>query len=224
MIKLAKTGTILLLLLGAVALWSQEKSTDVKQIADKVDQHYNTLKSMRAQFTETYSGAGMSRSESGVISLKKPGKMHWEYTEPRRKLFISDGKTAWFYVPGEQQARRAPVNKIDDIRSPLRFLLGKTKLQKEFNNLAVAQDIKPVTAGDIVLKGSPKGMEDRLSSVVLEVSPQGRIDRIRMEEVDGAVTEFRFTNEVENQSVSDSLFKFAPPPGVELVEATELGN
>ncbi len=224
MIKLAKAGTILLLLLGAVALVAEDKPGDVKQIAEKVDQHYNALKSMRAQFTETYSGAGMSRSESGMISLKKPGKMHWEYTDPRKKLFISDGKTAWFYVPGEQQARRAPVSKIDDIRSPLRFLLGKTKLQKEFNNLVVAQDAKPVTAGDIVLKGSPKGMEDRLSVVVLEVSPQGRIDGIRMEEVDGAVTEFRFTNEVENQVVSDSLFKFAPPPGVELVEATELGN
>ena len=224
MIKLAKTALVLLLLLGAVAAWADDKSGDVKQISEKVDQHYNTLKSMRAQFIETYDGAGMSRSESGVISLKKPGKMHWEYTEPRKKLFISDGKTAWFYVPGEQQARRAPVSKIDDIRSPLRFLLGKTKLQKEFNNLVVAPDAKPVNAGDIILKGSPKGMEDRLSAVVLEVSPQGRIDRIRMEEVDGAVTEFRFTNEVENQPVSDSLFKFTPPPGVELVEATELGN
>jgi len=206
------------------ALLAQEKSADIKQIAEKVDQHYNALKSMRAQFTESYSGAGMSRNESGVISLKKPGKMHWEYTEPRKKLFISDGKTAWFYVPGEQQARRAPVSKIDDIRSPLRFLLGKTKLQKEFNDLSLAKDLKPINPGDIVLKGSPKGMEDRLSSVVLEVSPQGRIDRIRMEEVDGAVTDFRFSNEVENQPVTDSLFKFAPPPGVELVEATELGN
>ena len=221
--KLSKAGFVVLLLLCRFAL-AQEKPNNVKQIAERVDHHYNQLKSMRAQFTESYSGAGMSRNESGVISLKKPGKMHWEYTEPRKKLFISDGKTAWFYVPGEQQARRAPVSKIDDIRSPLRFLLGKTKLQKEFNDLALAEGIKPINTGDIILKGSPKGMEDRLSSVVLEVSPQGRIDRIRMEEVDGAVTEFRFSNEVENQPVNDSLFKFAPPPGVELVEASELGN
>ena len=221
---LSKAGSVALLLMCSFALLAQEKSADVKQIAERVDQHYNALKSMRAQFTESYSGAGMSRNESGVISLKKPGKMHWEYTEPRKKLFISDGKTAWFYVPGEQQARRAPVSKIDDIRSPLRFLLGKTKLQKEFNDLSLAKDLTPINTGDIVLKGSPKGMEDRLSSVVLEVSPQGRIDRIRMEEVDGAVTDFRFSNEVENHPVTDSLFKFAPPPGVELVEATELGN
>jgi outer membrane lipoprotein carrier protein len=219
-----KIAIAVMLSLCSVIVLAEEQSSDLKKIAEKVDQHYNALQSMRAEFTETYNGAGMSRSESGTIWLRKPGKMHWEYTQPRKKLFISDGKTAWFYVPGEQQARRAPVSKIDDLRSPLRFLLGKTKLHKEFDHLAVAAEQKPLTPGDIVLKGSPKGMEDRLSQVVLEVSPQGRIDRISMQEVDGAVTEFRFSNEVENMTVDDSLFRFTPPPGVELVEATELGN
>lgn len=225
MTTLRKTITIFLLLFASSSLlFGQDHRDDLKKLAQKIDQRYNALKSMKAQFTETYNGAGMSRTESGTIWLKKPGKMHWEYTEPRKKLFISDGKTAWFYVPGEQQARRAPVSRLDDIRSPLRFLLGKTKLLKEFDELGFAPNIKPVIAGDLVLRGSPKGMEDRLSLVVLEVSSAGRIDRIMMEEVDGAVTEFRFTNEVENQPIADSLFKFSPPAGVEMVEATELGN
>jgi outer membrane lipoprotein carrier protein len=116
------------------------------------------------------------------------------------------------------------VSKIDDIRSPLRFLLGKTKLMKEFHELGFAPNIKPVSPGDLVLRGAPKGMEDRISLVVLEVSPEGRIDRIMIEEVDGATTDFRFSEEVENLQVSDNLFKFQPPAGVEVVDATELGN
>jgi outer membrane lipoprotein carrier protein len=150
--------------------------------------------------------------------------MRWEYVEPRKKLFISDGKTAWFYVPGEQQARRAPVSKIDDIRSPLRFLLGKTKLMKEFHDLAFAESVKPGNPGDMVIRGLPKGMEDRVSSVLLEVNPEGRIDRILIEEIDGATTDFRFSNEIENLQVADSVFKFQAPAGVEVVEATELGD
>ena len=74
------------------------------------------------------------------------------------------------------------------------------------------------------MRGSPKGMEDRISLVILEVSPEGRIDRIMLEEIDGALTEFRFTNEVENLQVDDNLFKFEPPPGVEIVTAQELGD
>jgi outer membrane lipoprotein carrier protein len=221
-----RRGVLLIIVFVASAcslLLAQEKANSLPELAAKVDKHYNSLKSMKTQFVETYNGAGMSRTESGTLLLKHPGKMRWEYTEPRRKLFVSDGKTAWFYVPGEQQARKAPISKLDDIRSPLRFLLGKTKLVKEFNELGFAPNIKPQTPGDLVMRGSPKGMEDRVSLIVLEVSPEGRIDRILIEEVDGAMTEFRFTAEVENQPVADELFKFKPPAGVEIVEATELG-
>ncbi len=219
-----KTFVLILLVAGSVSLLAQDRREELTKLASKVDQHYNSLKSMRSQFTETYNGQGTTRTESGTLWLKQPGKMRWEYTEPRKKLFVSDGKTAWFYVPGEQQARKAPVSKIDDIRSPLRFLLGKTKLLKEFNDLGFASNIKPVTPGNIVMRGSPKGMEDRLSEVVLEVSPEGRIDRITLEEIDGARTEFRFTDEVKNLQVADNLFKFQPPAGVEIVEAQELGD
>jgi outer membrane lipoprotein carrier protein len=213
-----------LLLFGVVSLLQAEDRDQLTKLAERVDQHYNHMKSMRSQFTESYNGAGTSRTESGTLWLKQPGKMRWEYKEPRQKLFISNGKTAWFYVPGEQQARKAPVSKIDDIRSPLRFLLGKTKLMKEFHELGFAPHTKPLTPGDLVMRGSPKGMEDRVSLVILEVSPEGRIDRIMLEEIDGAMTEFRFTNEVEDLRVADNLFQFQPPRGVEIVDAEELGN
>src|SRR5437764_2251234 len=83
--------------------------TSVHSIAEAVDRHYNHLRTLQSQFTEIYRGAGISREESGVLWLKRPGKMRWEYEQPRQKLFISDGKEAWFYVPGEQQARRTSM-------------------------------------------------------------------------------------------------------------------
>ncbi len=214
----------MILVLFPLTLLGQSRQDDLTQLTDKLDKHYNHLQSMRSHFTEEYHGAGMSRSESGMLYLKKPGKMRWDYDQPRKKLFLSDGKTAWFYVPGEQQARKAPVSKLDDIRSPLRFLLGKTKLRKEFNELGIAPNIKPQVAGDVVLRGSPKGMEDRVSLVILEVTPEGRIDRIEIEEVDGALTDFLFTDAAENVPVADSLFRFTAPAGVEVVEGTDLGN
>ena len=215
---------LFLLLLLALSSVSQAEQQTLEQLADKVDKHYNNLQSMRSHFVEEYHGAGMTRTESGTLYLKKPGKMRWEYDQPRPKLFVSDGKTAWFYVPGEQQARKAPVSKLDDIRSPLRFLLGKTKLRKEFDELGIASNIKPTAPGDIVLRGSPKGMEERIARVVLEVSPEGQIHRIEIEEVDGAVTDFRFSDTAENVAVAHKLFHFIPPSGVEVVEGTDLGN
>lgn len=194
---------------------------DVHALASKVDQHYDHMRSLEAQFTETYTGAGMSRTESGTLLLKKPGRMRWDYDQPRPKLFLSDGQTAWFYVPGERQARRTPVKQLDDLRSPLRYLLGKTKLEKELDGLSFAPDQKPVVAGDLVLRGVPKGMRDRVEQTLLEISPDGLIVRIVVQELDGSMTEFRFLRQTENVEIPDAQFHFVPPPGVEVVAGTE---
>jgi outer membrane lipoprotein carrier protein len=196
--------------------------TDVHALADKVDQRYDHLHTLEAGFTETYTGAGMSRTESGTLLLKKPGQMRWNYVQPRPKLFVTDGHTAWFYVPGERQARRTPVKQLDDLRSPLRYLLGKTKLEKELDGLSVAPDQKPMNSGDVVLRGVPKGMHDRVEETLLEIAPDGLIERIVVEELDGSVTEFRFHQQKENVQVGDQQFRFVPPEGVEVVAGTEL--
>lgn len=198
--------------------------TDVHTVADKVDQRYNHLHTLEAQFSETYSGAGMTRTESGTLTLKKPGRMRWDYDQPRPKMFLTDGTTAWFYVPGERQVRRAPVKQLDDLRSPLRYLLGKTKLEKEFVSLAIATDAKPSNAGDIVLRGVPKGMQERVAQTLVEVTPDGLIIRIVVEELDGSITEFRFLQQKENVQLPDQHFRFTPPPGVEVVQGAELTN
>lgn len=205
---------IVLLLVAPLAA----SPVDVHEIAQKVDERYNHLRSMQAQFTEIYRGAGIERTESGTLWLKKPGKMRWQYRSPREKLFLSDGKDAWFYVPGDRQVRKGPVKNLDDLRSPLAFLLGKTRLEKELQGLSLAPDVSPLRAGDLVLRGVPKVMANRVSQVLLEITPDSTISRILIEEVDGSTTEYQFSDQEENIAVNDQRFHFSPPPGVEVIE------
>lgn len=198
-------------------------SADLKSIATAVDNHYNHLRSLEAQFTESYQGSGMTRNESGILWLKKPGKMRWEYRSPREKLFVSDGKDAWFYVPDDRQARKSPARKLEDARSPLAFLLGKTRLEKELRGLSLAPDIEPLQSGDVMLRGVPSALADQWSEVVLEITPQNQIVRIVLQGVDGSSTEYRFTAQKENVANDDSRFNFKPPAGTEVVEG-ELGQ
>ena len=216
------------LLLVAIPLSAARATEDVHSIAAAVDEHYNHLRSLQAEFTEVYRGSGIDRTESGTLwlakgGLKKPGKMRWEYRSPREKLFVSDGKDAWFYIPGDRQARRTEARKLDDIRSPLAFLLGKSKLEKELQGLSLAPDVAPLAAGDVVLRGVPQALSDRVSEILLEVTPEHRITRIVMNEVDGSVTEYRFSDQKEDEAIPDGRFKFSPPPGTETVES-ELGH
>jgi len=210
-----------LLLFVFSGLTAAAADQNVQQIADRVDHRYNHLKTMTANFQENYNGAGLTRNESGELWLEKPGKMRWQYEKPTSKLFIVDGKTAFFYVPSEHQARRMPAKKLDDFRSPIRFLLGHTKLQSEFDKLELASD-PPKQAGDAVVQGVPKGMEDRVQRVLLEITPADEISRIRVEELDGSSTEFQFSNMQENVAVKPELFHFTPPPGVEIVEGQDV--
>jgi len=191
---------------------------DLQALAKAVDERYNRLRSLQAEFTEIYRGAGVDRTESGTLWLKKPGKMRWEYRSPRDKLFLSDGKDAWFYLPGDKQARKMAVRKLEDLRSPLGFLLGKTRLEKELQGLGFAPDETPLTKGDVVLRGVPKTMADRVNQVLLEITPDHRISRIQIEEADGSTTEYRFPEQKENVEIGDGRFHFTPPPGVETIE------
>lgn len=205
---------------AALLIFSSSASAQngVHDIADAVDHHYNDLRTLEAQFTESYRGGGVSREESGTVWLKRPGKMRWEYRKPQEKLFVSNGKEAWFYVPGERQARRTPAKKLDDMRSPLAYLLGKTKLEKEFSGLSLAPDAKPAESGDVMVRGVPKFM-DQVEEVLLEITPAHAINRIVVQSADGSMTEYRLADEKENGTITDGKFQFSPPAGVEVMEA-----
>jgi outer membrane lipoprotein carrier protein len=184
-------------------------------LAQRVDRHYNQLHSLKSQFTETYEGLGRSRSESGTLLLQKPGRMRWDYSIPAGKLFLLDGKYAWFYTKGDPQVQRIEAKKLDDLRSPLRFLLGHTQLEKEIDHLAVSSGPN----GTLTLTGVPHNQEKRIQRLTLTVTPAGVITGIEIVETDGATTRFTFTGEQPNISIPPSIFRFTVPPGVPVVDA-----
>ncbi len=184
----------------------------VHAIAARVDAHYNHLRSLRVQFTETYQGMGMTRTESGTLLLAKPGRMKWSYTQPAGKIFVIDGKYGYSYTPGDAQAERYPAKQLEDFRSPLRFLLGHAQIEKELTGLTMTPD-----GADYRLQGVPKGMERRISEVDLAVTAGGTIKAIKWKEVDGATTEFRLADEQPNPPMPPDTFSFQPPLGVVVV-------
>ena len=184
-----------------------------QQLAQRVDKYYNGLHSLRTAFTESFHGMGIDREESGTLLLRKPGKMHWSYTNPAGKIFLLDGKYAWFYSPGDAQVERVSASQLDDLRSPLRFLLGHTQLQKELEGLTLSE-----TADGLQLSGVPKGMEKRVEKIVLGVSPDGVIHSMSITEIDGAQTAFTFKDSQANAPAPDSDFVFHPPAGIPVVD------
>jgi outer membrane lipoprotein carrier protein len=210
-----RSGLIAVATLLTTILCAQQRPLSAHDLAQKVDTHYNQLHSLKAGFTESYEGMGIRRTESGMLLLLKPGRMKWEYSEPAGKLFLLDGTFAWFYSRGDSQVQRISAKELDDLRSPLRFLLGHTQLERELSNLTLA----PVAGGRFTLTGQPKGQEKRVARLTLTVTSDGTITGIEIEEPDGALTRFAFTGEQPNAPVPAEAFRFKAPAGVPVVDA-----
>jgi outer membrane lipoprotein carrier protein len=198
------------LLLGSLSVPGQ----DAGSILRAFDAHYNHLQSLQARYTEHYTGMGMDRTETGTLLLKKPGRMSWLYDNPPGKVFLLDGSNCWFYTPGDSQAQRISAKRLDDLRSPLRFLLGHTQLARELEHPIVT----PLEGTRYEIVGGLSMLGRRVQRLALVVRQSGQIDSLRLVEQDGTETTFVFTQMRENLRTSQADFRFVPPPGVTVVD------
>jgi outer membrane lipoprotein carrier protein len=206
--------------------------------ARALEARYHDATTLQAIFLERYSDSRQGlQAESGKVYFSRPGRMRWEYEAPEQKLFISDGKTVWFYVPSDHTVTRAPIKQSTDWRTPLALLTGKAKLSQLCQSLDLSAEI-PGAQGNVVLRCRPRGekvkakgspgdnldasiaqVDEQFDEVLLEVSPEsGELADIRVLEPGGIELEYRFGNWQENVPLAESLFQFHAPPGVAIVE------
>jgi outer membrane lipoprotein carrier protein len=180
-----------------------------------IEEHYNHAKTLQVLFTEEYTADGRSRRpESGLLVLRKPGRMRWDYTTPAGKLFISDGKTVYLYSPDAHRVERAPLKASEDMRAPLAFLLGKLDFSREF------KDFQTRPAGtDMIVTASANSDKLPYAKVEMLVSPSLEIHRLVVTGTDQSVLTFTFAGEKVNPKVDDAVFRFHMPPGATLAEA-----
>ncbi len=205
-------------------------------IRHALETRYQRARTLKAEFYERYSdGSGGVAAESGVVYFSRPGRMRWEYESPEQKLFLVDGKNAWFYVPADHTASRAKIRESSDWRTPLALLAGKTDLSKLCREIELVgaespdgkdSELQP-TDGDAVLSCVPRGSDEKgteAPDVLLEVEPQGWLARIVIHEAGNAQTEFRFGNWEADIPIPEAKFHFQPPPGVAIVDEESLAG
>jgi outer membrane lipoprotein carrier protein len=187
----------------------------VKAHLEKIERRYNSIRTLRVNFEETYRVGGRTgKTETGELYLRKPGKMRWDYSSPAGKLFVSDGKNVYFYTPRGNRAEKVGLKDTDDMRAPLAFLLGKLEFEREFQNFRLATHSSGVTT----LTVDPKS--DRLPYKQVEFTFDNlyQITRLNVTGHDNSVLTFVFTNERLNPAMDDKLFRFELPPGATFAE------
>jgi outer membrane lipoprotein carrier protein len=210
------------------------RDSDARAAARALEARYHSAKTLQAVFLERYSeGRASMRVESGTVYFSRPGLMRWEYESPETKLFLVDGKYAWFYVPLDRTASRAPIKESADWRTPLALLTGKSNLSRLCRALSLVPpgddpEFGPQAGagGDTLLRCQPRGDSGAtgasIREILFEMDASYRLVRVLIREAGDVETEFRFGNWQENVALPEAKFHFEPPPGVAIVNQAEL--
>lgn len=201
--------------LAAIPLLGAE--ADLATLLKGAEQRYNRAKTLQVQFNETYSVEGRARqSESGTLTLRKPGRMRWDYSAPQGKLFLSDGKDVYLYTPDTKRVERMKLKESEDMRAPLAFLLGKLDFAKEFRDFQLKAE-----GANYLLAAKARTDQLPYERIEMLVTPDFQIQRLVVQGQDNSVLTFLFTGEKVNPQVDNNQFKFQMPAGATLVNAEE---
>ena len=204
------------LTLAVFALPALAADAGLPKLLNEVEAHYNGVRTLQVSFEETLTGPGRPRrTESGVLFLRKPGKMRWQYKIPVGKLFLSDGKEVFYYNPATNTAEKVRLRETEDMRAPLAFLLGRLDFDKDFTNFS-----SKVEGLDTVITATPKSDKLPYKHVEFSVSPAREIRRLVVTGQDSSLLTFVFANERMNPTVDDKMFRFVLPEGAKWIDPT----
>lgn len=199
----------------AQPLQTQDIVAPASEVAAALQHRLAGIKDFSASFTQTEEGGVLRRktTESGTVRVKKPGKMRWDYSAPK-KLFVSDGETMFMYFPADRQVMKHPVPQQDEATSALLFLLGKGDVSRDFT-VRYGDGGTPDT---YVLRLDPRMRQaeyDWLQIVAHRETLQ--IRSLTAGNAQGGRSTFTFSDFKENTGLADTLFQFDIPRGTEVI-------
>lgn len=195
-----------------------EPGSGVAALAASVQRHYDGVRDFRADFTHTYEGGVLHKKtvERGQVAIRKPGRMRWTYTDPEKKVFVSDGTKLYSYIPEDKQVYVATVPTGDQASTAVLFLAGKGNIQRDFDVQAASVPGAPDNSA--ALKMTPKRTEREYEWLELVVDRASLSLRMLVtRDRQGGTSTFAFANLHENVNLPDKTFVFTMPRGVDVV-------
>jgi outer membrane lipoprotein carrier protein len=187
-------------------------------VAGAIQRKYDSVKDFSASFTQTYEGGVLRRKsqESGLVFVKKPGKMRWDYIKPEKKLFVSDGQTMFLYFPNEKQVMKNDVPGQNQATSAVLFLMGKGDIVRDFN-------VRWADGGSDTayrLRLDPKTRQAEYDWLEIAADRETfRIVGLMAADAQGGKSAFAFSNFKENAGLADKMFQFTIPRGTEVISS-----
>jgi outer membrane lipoprotein carrier protein len=187
----------------------------------QIQKTYDTIKDIQASFVQESVvkswNAQQAQKAQGKVFFKKTGKMFWDYQEPVPQQIISDGNTLWFYEPEDKQVTVTTVGEGFQSQISADLLNGKAHLKRDFDVTEITSTADGNT-GKLVLQLIPRSSQHNLSKVLLRLDKNTfLIYQTEVYDLFDNLTRITFSQIQIDTKLTDVLFTFTPPPGVEIL-------
>ncbi len=182
---------------------------------------FEKIVTLSARFTQTLTskGFGATGVRTGTVRLLRPGKMRWDYDEPKGKVVVADGASLWLYEPEEKRVYRQSEGGLLNGKSPALFLAGTAPLAALFDITPVQGKNGKTTAREATFRLIPKEPQPGLKGMLLTLADDGTPVSLTAVDHLGAKNRFDFTDVVADPPLATGIFSFTPPAGARVVEA-----
>jgi outer membrane lipoprotein carrier protein len=151
----------------------------------------------------------LQQTETGTLSLKRPNRFRWTYSEPTELVVVADGSQVSIYDVELAQVTVAPFDSVG--ASPAMLLSGDRDVREQFEVVEAHE-----ADGLSWVKLRPLAGGADFSSVLIGFS--GTVPQ-RLELVDGlnGTTRIELDNLDVNPDLADEVFELHVPPSVDVL-------
>lgn len=179
----------------------------------RVAAYLGALETLSAEFVQVVrdrDGQIIDRS-SGTLSLARPDRFRWDYRDPHEQTIVADGRKLWLYDADlEQVTVRALEAGLG--ATPAMLLSGAGKVGDAFDSAGIERDGAWTWA-----RLEPKQGGSDFEQVSLGFDGAGELVAMELRDKLGQSTQVDFSHARRNVALDASLFRFAPPPGVDVI-------
>ena len=179
---------------------------------ERLNKFMKKARTVEATFTqEVVSEQGqIIQTALGKFYLKRPGKFRWEYTSPTPQLIVGDGKKLWVYDKDLEQVTVKPIKQALG-SSPAAILMRKHDLNDDYLVLE-----RSPREGMLWVDLRPKKKGGDFKRILIGLDNIG-VQAMDLYDQFGQITMIRFQESTYNKPLKDSLFRFTPPPGADVI-------
>jgi outer membrane lipoprotein carrier protein len=195
------------------------------QLTAKMQEAYDKTQDLTARFVQELTLASLKTTEreEGTVYFKKPGRMYWEYRQPKSgkifKQLVVNPEKAWLYVPEDSVVYVQDASAMYRSKLSIRLLSGVGSLREDFH-IAYAMPEATDREGHYQLVLTPKQGDLGVEKLLLTIDRNSlQIVQCRFPDAYGNLTRLTFQNIVINKRLPESLFQFKAPQGVEIISA-----